>query len=218
MELASGGLRLASNLQKYFQLLNINGQTICPKQSHSSKAVKIEKADNNSVNADAVITDKPGLILTVTVADCFPVYFFDPGKNIIALAHCGWRGTVGELAVKTLTEMGSKPTDVSVGIGPGIQACHFEIQPDILSDFKKYPEAILTSFTAVNGVSNRNPKIFIGLPKIITEQLKKIGVKSKNIESCGECTFHRAEKYFSYRRDHPKYVNAMIAYLVLPKP
>jgi YfiH family protein len=139
------------------------------------------------------------------VADCFPVYFFDPVSNTVGLAHSGWRGTVGNIAGEMVKAIAAKSADVIAGIGPGIQVCHFEIKDDILSEFVKYPEAII----------NSEGKFFVDLPKIISRQLIEAGLKSQNIESSGECTFCLKEKYFSFRRDKPKNVEAMVAYIGL---
>jgi copper oxidase (laccase) domain-containing protein len=102
-----------------------------------------------------------------------------------------------------IKSMGCSPEDLIVGIGPGIQLCHFEIQTDILENFSNYQESIV----------NRNNHIFVDLPKIIMRQLDEAGVPEKNIESSGVCTFCQKDQYFSYRRDKPKEVEAMIAYI-----
>jgi len=46
---------------------------------------------------DGHATGAPGLLLTVTVADCIPVYLVAPDKRVVALLHAGWRGTVGRI-------------------------------------------------------------------------------------------------------------------------
>ena len=145
------------------------------------------------------------MLLTVTVADCFPVYFYDPKTKTIGIAHSGWRGTVGNIAGITIKAMGSSAADILVGVGPGIQACHFEIKENILDNFVNYKYA----------VRRKGTKIFVDLPRIIKTQLPEAGILESNIENLGECTYCNKNSYFSYRRDKPRLVQAMIAYIGL---
>lgn len=194
------------NRKTFFKKQNLSGRKVYSAELvHGVRVHRISSGDENIILAqtDALITGEKNVILTVTVADCFPVYFFDPIKLIIGIAHCGWRGIVGNLASKTIGAMHSKPSDVLVGIGPGIQPCHFEVQADVLPRFQEYPEEIL----------HRDNKIFVDLPAIISKQLTDIGVKK--IETSGECTCHNHQKYFSFRRDKPKAIEAMVAYIGL---
>ena len=208
MELAAGGLTSIHKRSAYFKGQGIDVQkTVSPKQLHSAKVVKVSDKDRNKIipGVDGLATSRKNLFLTITVADCFPIYFFDAASNTVGLSHSGWRGTVKNIAAKTVKVMSENPANIIVGIGPGIQACHFEIKEDILENFLKYPEAII----------NRDGKIFIDLPKIIRQELIEAGLKNQNIESSGECTFCEKEKYFSFRRDKPKNVEAMAAYVGL---
>jgi YfiH family protein len=156
-------------------------------------------------NCDGLATGMPNKFLTVTVADCFPIYFFNPATNTVGLAHSGWRGTVANIPGEMVKVMGKNAGVIMAGIGPGIQSCHFKIKKDILEKFLAYPESII----------HRGNKIFIDLPLIIRKQLTKAGVRPKNIENCAECTFCLKDKYFSFRRDKPKAAQTMIAYIGL---
>ena len=80
----------------------------------------------------------------------------------------------------------STSSSLLVGIGPGIQSCHFEIKPDTLEKFADYPEAIL----------KLRGKIFIDLPKIIKIQLVSLGIKGERVENFGECTFLQKRQIF----------------------
>ncbi|MBQ2926878.1 MAG: laccase domain-containing protein [Ruminiclostridium sp.] len=75
-------------------------------------------------DADGLITDQPGLCLTIYYADCIPVLLYDPVKKVIAAVHSGWRGTALGIAPKAVQKMadlyGSDPKDVLAAIGPGI--------------------------------------------------------------------------------------------------
>jgi YfiH family protein len=208
MELAGGDLAFADNRRKFFLKRGINlKETVTPKLTHSASVLRVDDKNRGEIISatDGLVTSALGLFLTVTVADCFPVYFYQQGSKTIGLVHSGWRGTVKNIAGQAVKAIAGDPKSIIVGIGPGIQCCHFEIKNDILEKFSEYPEAI----------RKQDSKIFVDLPKIISKQLIASGLNIKNIESCGACTFCENEKYFSFRRDKPKNIEAMIAYIGL---
>lgn len=206
MELAAPDLTRDENRRNFFNRQGINClKTVSPMLIHSEAVVKVNNNHRGKIipDADGLVTASRDLFLTVTVADCFGIYFFDPASNILGLTHSGWRGTAGNIAGQTVKTISKNPAKIIVGIGPGIGPCHFEIKADVLEKFALYPESVI----------NRAGKIFIDLPMIIKEQLTAAGIKNENIESCSECTFCLKEKYFSFRRDKPKNIEAMIAYI-----
>jgi len=159
-------------------------------------------------NTDGLVTDKKGIFLSLTVADCIPIYFHDHQKEIVGLAHAGWRGIVGGIIENTISKMkslGSDPRDISVQLGPGINECHFEIKEDILDQFKGYEKFIF----------RKNEKMFVDLKGIILKQLENAGIKVENIQNDPNCTFC-SSKYFSFRRDKPPFTEAMIAIIGMP--
>lgn len=157
-------------------------------------------------NIDSLVTKELNLYLTIGVADCFPIFFYDPKKKIIALAHAGWRGTVANIVVNTvqaMTNLGSDMADILVGIGPGICVKHFEIKGDVLPRFNQYQFA----------VQRDGDKITVDLPAIIKQQLREAGIAEFNIAEDNDCTYELPDKYFSYRRDKPAKVQAQVAYI-----
>lgn len=192
----------AKNRSAYLSKVNLKKSALAL-QSHSSIVATASKP--GKISGDALITNKKCLALGVTVADCFPIYFYVPKENKIGIAHSGWRGTVGNIVTNVIKKMNVDPKGVLVGIGPGIQKCHFEIKEDILKKFKQYPNAVI----------KKGNKIFINLPKIIQTQLIDYGVPEKNIEVAKVCTYCKKTLFFSYRRDKPKQVQAMLAYISL---
>lgn len=93
---------------------------------------------------DALITDRPGLALVVTAADCVPIYLYDPVRRVIGVAHAGWRGTVARIAGKTLHAMverfGCEPSRVHAVVGPSIGPCCYEIDEQVADAFRQaYP-------------------------------------------------------------------------------
>lgn len=162
--------------------------------------VAVAHADNRGgvlPETDGLVTKENNIFLVITVADCFPVYFYDPRTKTIGLIHAGWRGisqNIVKEAAKVLEKSGAGVKNLLAGIGPGIRECHFEVQEDVARLF---------------GTKER----FVNLSSIIQRRLIELGIKKSNIEDSGECTHCLGQKYFSYRRDKPAQVEAMIAYI-----
>jgi YfiH family protein len=145
---------------------------------------------------DALITREPGIILIVSVADCFPVFIHDPATPAIGLAHAGWRGALAGIAGKTLqamkAEFGSRVEDCRVLIGPGIGPCCFRVGSELEEEFAAhFPEA----------VSRRSDDTYIDLPQVIIQPLIKSGVALQQIFGSSECTSCLSERYFSHRAE-----------------
>lgn len=156
------------------------------------------------LGVDALITKEKNLFLSVTVADCLPVFFYDPVAHIIGIAHAGWRGIVDGVIEKTLVALvssGASQENLFISFGPSIGKGHFEIGTDILPRFAEWEKHIV----------RRDGKTFVDLPGIAKEQLQGLGISEEHIEMSTLCTFCEAETFFSYRRDKPQKIEAMVA-------
>ena len=122
-----------------------------PRQTHSSNVLKVA-ASGRPENTDAVFTGVPGLCVCVKTADCIPVLLYDDKERIVAAIHAGWRGTVGKIVSKTISEMGSAGQHLHAIIGPGISQEEFEVGDEVYDAFlqngfpmhriaKRYPSA-----------------------------------------------------------------------------
>lgn len=155
---------------------------------------------------DGLVTNVPNIALSVTGADCLPLYFYDPEHRAVGIAHAGWRGVVANIASSTIGSLhdsfGSLPNDILVGIGPGICSRHFLIQGDVIEQFAPYA-------SMVKQIDNKHWSV--DLPGIIRRQLRDCGIESKHVEQSLVCTFEDAEQYFSYRRDKLKIIEAVMA-------
>lgn len=203
------GKKTDENRKKYFEKIKVgHNNVIC---AYLKNGIHAEIIKDNHLQiiteTDSLVTKQKDLYLAVTVADCIPVYFYDSENKIIGLAHAGWRGIVGGVIKSTLDkifELGGKAENIRVALGPGINKCHFEIKEDTLNRFNDYSEFIIR-----NG-----GKIFVDLKGIIKKQLIDSRIKPENIEDNSECTFE-SNRFFSFRRDKPKVVEAMIAIIGL---
>lgn len=199
------------NRKRFFQKIGISeNKIIAAEIVHENKVEIVDETSPNMIlGADGLVTKSKNVFLSVTIADCIPVYFYEPRQKIIGIAHCGWRGIVAgviETAVEKIIELGGKVENIEIAFGPGINVCHFEIQEDVLNKFNDYPEFII----------RKDEKIFVDLKGIMRKQLGNLNIAFENIEDNEECTME-SDRYFSFRRDKPEKVEAMIAVIGMDK-
>lgn len=144
---------------------------------------------NSALDAtDAMITDVPGVCLMVLLADCVPMLFYDPVRQVVGAAHAGWKGTaklIGKKVIQAMSDsLGCRPSDMLVGIGPSIGPCCYEVGTDVISQF----EADLIDEHG-----------HLDLRAANTRQLLKAGVVSCNIEIAEICTKCNPDRFYSER-------------------
>ena len=150
---------------------------------------------------DAVITNIPGVLLTVRTADCAPVLFWD-GKNNIGAAHCGWRGTIQKLQVKTALKMrevyGTDFRDLKIAIGPCISKCCYEVSEDFYRNFIDIlGDCVKIYFKEKPGSHGKYMCDLKGINKTLLLEL--LGIDEDNIEISERCTCCE-RGFFSHRR------------------
>lgn len=105
-----------------------------------SEGVMRERDGALKLYGDALITDRPGLLLAVQVADCLPILLVDTKRRVVAAVHAGWRGTMKRISEKTVGEMrarfGCRPQDIRAAIGPGIHRCCYEVGREVVERFE----------------------------------------------------------------------------------
>ncbi len=140
--------------------------------------------------ADGVITNIPGFLLFIQVADCQPVILYDPVNKVAANIHSGWKGSlqniIGEGVDTMKQEFGSDPEFILAGIGPSLGPC--------CSEFINYHEEIPEKFW----IYKRTGKHF-DFWRMSIDQLMEKGVKYENIELSRICTKCSHDSFFSYR-------------------
>jgi len=148
-----------------------------------------------TAEGDAAVTDVPGLLLRVSVADCYPLLFEDPKSGAVGVAHAGWRGVAAgivENTVRALQEaFQSDPETLRVAIGPGICGRCYQVGPEVVE--------------AVGGFARPDPgaegRFLLDLAAAIEARLRALGVQ--NVWQANRCTFED-EDLFSYRRQGRK--------------
>jgi hypothetical protein len=152
------------------------------------------------VEADAIITDQPGIMVGVLIADCYPVLVYDPVKNVAAAIHAGWRGAaaglIGNVVQALISHFSCNPADLQAAIGPGIGAHKYAVDRPVREAFRAgsgYWEAISSE------ISLGQWQLDIG--KSCRLQLEAAGLSGENVDAVKECTCCHRELFFSHRRD-----------------
>lgn len=166
---------------------------IITKENYSENNYKKMKIDDY----DGIVTNIPNLPITTVYADCVPLFFLDPHKKVVALAHAGWRGTLNKIGKKMIDIMikqfSCDVNDILVGIGPSICKNCFEVESEVANQF-------LNSFDSTQYIeNNNNGKYKINLWEINKQILLDEGIKQKNITIADLCTKCNQKYFFSYR-------------------
>ncbi|ADL12388.1 peptidoglycan editing factor PgeF [Acetohalobium arabaticum] len=184
-------------------------QLVAGEQVHSDNIEIVTEADRGKgaveyrdsiPETDALITNQRDVVLTSYYADCVPVIILDPVKEVAALAHGGWKGTVKKIGQKTVLKMkqefGSEPEDILVGIGPSIGSCCYEVDDYVikpLSQSVDYWEELV--------IKTGDNSWKLDLWQANSRQLQDIGVLKENIIVSEICTACNTDKLYSYRAE-----------------
>ncbi|PIW93560.1 MAG: peptidoglycan editing factor PgeF [Candidatus Moranbacteria bacterium CG_4_8_14_3_um_filter_43_15] len=199
--------KITPNRNNYFLKNNTDSaKVVSAGIVHGSKVAIVDEKDCGKIvlGTDGLLSQEKNLFLSITSADCLPIFLFDPKNKVIGIIHAGWRSLAENIltnAVEKIKKLGGAPEDILVGIGPAICQKHYEVGPEVAEKFSEYPSAIL----------KENNKIFLDLKKIAQLQLLDLRLKNENIEISPECNFELPKKYFSARRDKKKEIETMIA-------
>lgn len=177
-------------------------QRVFSNQVHKTDIKIVSKDDcgKTMTGMDGLMTDKEGVCLVTSYADCVPLFFYDPVKKVIASSHSGWKGTVGKIGRKTVEMMqkvyGSKPEDIIAAIGPSIcQEC-YEISEDVAGEFyRNFPECLYEDLMIDKG----NGKFQLDLWKANEWILREAGIQKEHLDITDICTCCNPKILFSHR-------------------
>ncbi|CAM2826531.1 peptidoglycan editing factor PgeF [Paenibacillus sediminis] len=158
-------------------------------------------------HTDGLVTNVPGVLLTSFYADCVPLFFYDPVKSVVGLAHAGWKGTVGKIALRMVNTMekeyGSSPQDIVAAIGPSIGECCYEVDEvvmsrvrELLDEFPADEKDIPAFYQPVAG-----GKSMLNLKQLNRHIMIKGGILPTHIECTTWCTNCHPDYFFSYRKE-----------------
>ncbi len=176
-------------------------------QKHTDNVAIMDDTKEVIDNCDAIITNKRGILLKVSIADCTPVFIYDKKTNAIGDVHSGWKGTTYRITSKTAKLMhetyGCQYEDMIVCIGPCIGKDHFEVQDDVKELFEnEFKELKSEDYIVDKGVNeNGVHKYLIDTSYVIKMNMINLGVKEENIYISDICTVCHVDKIHSHRAD-----------------
>lgn len=187
---------------------------VCSEQVHGINVVKVTKIDQSKgvtdysssiQSTDGIYTNEEDLLLTSCYADCVPLYFLEPTKKFIGLAHAGWKGTVGNiggnLIKKWINIENLKTENIKVVIGPSIGDCCYEVDDFVMN---KVSDAFNSNIPANILTNLPNGKYKLNLKEANKQLLIQSGVAPENILVTNYCTSCNPDTFFSHRRDDGK--------------
>ncbi|MCE5972705.1 peptidoglycan editing factor PgeF [Sinirhodobacter sp. WL0062] len=165
-------------------------------QVHSADVLSVTGPLDAAVQADALVTATPGVLLTVLTADCQPVLFADRQAGVVGAAHAGWRGAlegVLEATVEAMEALGADRANITAVIGPCISQRAYEVGHDFMENF-------LTEDPDYGRFFSGGPagKPMFDLPAFGLHRLREAGVGEA--EWTRHCTYSDSERFYSYRR------------------
>ena len=189
---------VAENRRRATAAVLPRARLVTPYQVHGSDAVTIVAVppDGYRPRADALVTDRPGLLLGIVTADCAPVLLADPPRGVVAAVHAGWKGALGGVTDATLAAMaalGADPEAIVAAIGPCIARASYEVDDAFRRRFEADDPANERFFADAGAGHHR-----FDLEAYVAHRLAAAGVA--RVEALGLDTYGDATRFFSYRR------------------
>lgn len=168
------------------------------RQVHSPDVVTVTEAmaEDARPAADALVTDRPGLLLGILTADCVPVLFADVQAGVVGAAHAGWKGALHGVTDRTIVAMEALGADrgrIACAIGPCIGRRSYEVGDDFAQRFEEADPANERFF----GMGKPRHRMF-DIEAYVAARLAGAGVG--RVEALGEDTCSQPARFFSYRR------------------
>lgn len=181
-------------------------------QIHSAEAITVREAFTQKPQADAMVTDRPGLALGILSADCGPVLLADAQAGVIGAAHAGWKGATGGVLEETLTAMealGAQRERIAAALGPTIAQASYEVSHDFFAllckedsenerFFASLPSPLLNAPPERGRQRERSLSFHFDLPAYILHRLRRAGLQ--RLEDLAMDTYANEAEWFSYRR------------------
>ena len=153
-------------------------------------------AEGDRPHADALVTDRPGVLLGILTADCAPVLLADPVAGVVGAAHAGWKGAIGGVTDSTIAAMealGARRADIVAAVGPCIAQPSYEVDMGFAARFAEADPANAGFFAP-----GRAGHCQFDLEGYVAHRLKAAGISA--VERLGRDTCADEQAFFSYRR------------------
>ncbi|MBX3576555.1 MAG: peptidoglycan editing factor PgeF [Rhizobiaceae bacterium] len=166
-------------------------------QVHSPDVLVVrEPFPGERPKADALVTDRPGIAVAASTADCGPVLFADPAAGVVGAAHAGWKGAftgVLENTIAAMERLGASRGSIVAVLGPSISSANYEVGPEFVERFVAADDANQRYFTP----SSAPGHAMFDLNRYTVDRLLAAGVEAEMLD---RCTYAEEDLFFSYRR------------------
>ena len=163
--------------------------------------------------ADGIVTDRPGIAVGASSADCGPVLFADPHARVVGAAHAGWKGAftgILENTITTMERLGARRENIIAVLGPSISATNYEVGPEFIERFVNADADNNRYFEP----STQPDHAMFDLNRYTVDRLTAAGVTA---EALYRCTYAEEDLFYSYRRathrseaDYGRHVSAIV--------
>ncbi|WP_028986877.1 peptidoglycan editing factor PgeF [Thermicanus aegyptius] len=185
----------------------------CALQPHGRQVARVDEKTRGAgatsylssiEKADGLLTSLSETLLTLFFADCVPLFFFDPGRMVIGIAHAGWRGTVRNIGQEMVEKMeknyGTRRGEIWAAIGPSIGPCCYQVDEPVMEGVR---EVLPEEWEEVS-IPEGKGFFRLDLRKMNQILFEKEGIRRENIEVTHICTSCRTDLLFSHRKEKGK--------------
>jgi YfiH family protein len=189
---------LAENQRRAVEAVLPGAALVMAHQTHSADVLKVTEpwALDRRPEGDALVTDRPGILLGILTADCAPVLFADAEAGVVGAAHAGWRGAFGGVTDATMDAMetlGAQRDRIAAVVGPCIALNSYEVDEAFQARFlEQSPD---NHYVFSNGPAG---KPHFDLEAYVIGRLNAAGIGM--VEALGQDTYAQPDRFFSYRR------------------
>ena len=193
------------------QVLPEGCQQVDAQQVHGGSVAAVERGEGASrriAGCDALVTSRPGVALFIRSADCLPIFFVDPQRLVVGVAHAGWRGLAQRLPMRMVGAFSryyrTRPFDLRVAIGPAIRACCYEVGEEFRHTFGTFVRSHAGGWRC-------------DLIGMAVDQLRRSGVLASHVMDTQRCTSCERSTWFSLRREGQA-TGRLVSYIMIHEP
>eukprot|EP01083_Nonionella_stella_P269431 911588_1 len=181
-------------------------------ETHSNKVIHVTDKIVSEFNppshgipkADGMVTQLKNVVLAIYAADCCPIFFYDPNKQILGACHAGYKGALNGIMNNTIKEMvklGSKASDIYIGIGPALQQASSEVSIDFKDQYAE--ECKVNERFFIKSLVNPESKLLFDYVAYIKSKLiRDCGIAEETHIECSDVDTFTDHRFYSYRRSH----------------
>lgn len=190
---------IAENRRRAAEAVSPGARLVTVYQVHSPDCVAVGAQpwpETDRPHADALVTDRPGLLLGILTADCAPVLLADREAGVVGAAHAGWKGAIGGVTDSTIAAMeklGAKASRIAAAVGPCIAQASYEVDAAFRDRFCMAEPENARFFA-----EGREGHCQFDLESYVAARLDAAGVAA--VQRLGLDTYAAPQRFFSFRR------------------